>query len=147
MAYKLFWLRRASNELDEIYQFYGELASVQVAKRRVGKIIEAVNHLQTMPYLGRKDEEFEHIRAYRYLIVLTYKVYYFIEGDTVFIASIWDCRQGGKAFYEWILDYDIIVGCPHCEVYDAAWVAQSALADSVDKSKTIIVDINNGELV
>lgn len=100
MEYNLFWLRRASNELDEIYQFYGELASEQVARRRIGKIIEAVNHLQTMPYLGRKDEEFEHIRAYRYLIVLTYKVYYFIEGDTVFVASIWDCRQGGSAFYE-----------------------------------------------
>lgn len=100
MAYKLFWLRRASNELDDIYQFYSELASVQVAKRRIGKIIEVVNHLQAMPYLGRKDEEFEHIRAYRYLIVLTYKVYYFIEENTVFIASIWDCRQGGRAFYE-----------------------------------------------
>ena len=100
MAYKLFWLRRASNALDDIYQFYAELASVQVAKRRVGKIIEAVNHLQTMPYLGRKDEEFEHIRAYRYLIDLTYKVYYFIEDDGVYIASIWDCRQGGRAFYE-----------------------------------------------
>lgn len=100
MAYKLFWLRRASNELDEIYQFYSELANVQVAKRRIGKITEAVNHLQTMPYLGRKDEEFEHIRAYLYLIVLTYKVYYFIEDDGVYIASIWDCRQGGRAFYE-----------------------------------------------
>jgi len=100
MAYKLFWLRRASNELDDIYQFYSELASVQVAKRRVGKIINAVNHLQAMPCLGRKDEEFEHVRAYRYLIVMTYKVYYFIEGDGVYIASIWDCRQGGRAFYE-----------------------------------------------
>lgn len=51
-----------------------------------------------MPYLGRKDEDFTHIREYRYMVVLTYKVYYFVEDDGVYIASIWDCRQGGKAF-------------------------------------------------
>jgi len=98
MACELHWLRRASNELDAIYQFYSEFASPLVAKRRVGKIIHAIGNLQTMPYLGRQDEEFTDIRAYRYLIVLTYKVYYFIENEDVFIASIWDCRQGGKAF-------------------------------------------------
>ena len=98
MAYELHWLRRASNELDAIYQFYSEFASEQVAKRRIGKIIHSVDLLQTMPHLGKKDEDFTNIRSYRYLIVLTYKVYYFVEDDGIYIASIWDCRQGGAAF-------------------------------------------------
>ena len=98
MAFEIHWLRRASNELDAIHQFYTEFASEQVAKRRIGKIIHSVDLLQTMPYLGRMDEDFTHIRSYRYLIVLTYKVYYFVEDDGVYIASIWDCRQGGAAF-------------------------------------------------
>ena len=98
MAFEIHWLRRASNELDAIHQFYSEFASKQVAKRRIGIIIHSVDLLQTMPYLGRMDEEFTHIRSYRYLIVLTYKVYYFVEDDGVYIASIWDCRQGGAAF-------------------------------------------------
>ena len=98
MAYELHWLRRASNELDAIYQFYSEFASEQVAKRRIGKIIHSVDLLQTMPFLGRKDEDFTHIRSYRYLIVLTYKAYFFVEDDSIYIASIWDCRQGGAAF-------------------------------------------------
>lgn len=98
MVYELHWLRRASNELDAIYQFYKEFASEQVAKRRIGKIIHSADLLQTMPYLGRKDKDFTHIRPYRYLVVLTYKVYYFVEDDGVYIASIWDCRQGGTAF-------------------------------------------------
>jgi plasmid stabilization system protein ParE len=98
MVYELHWLRRASNELDDIYQFYKEFASEQVAKRRIGKIIHSADLLQTMPYLGRKDEDFTHIQPYRYLVVLTYKVYYFVEDDGVYIASIWDCRQGGAAF-------------------------------------------------
>lgn len=98
MAFKVHWLKRASNELDDIFQFYSEFASPQVAKRRIGKITQVVGHLQTMPYLGRQDEDFTEIKAYRYLIVLSYKVYYFIVNEEVFIASIWDCRQGGKAF-------------------------------------------------
>ena len=98
MAFEIHWLRRASNELDAIHQFYSEFASEQVAKRRIGIIIHSVDLLQTIPYLGRMDEDFTHIRSYRYLIVLTYKVYYFVEDDGVYIASIWDCRQGGAAF-------------------------------------------------
>ena len=98
MAFEIHWLRRASNELDAIHQFYSEFASEQVAKRRIGIIIHSVDLLHTMPYLGRMDEDFTHIRSYRYLIVLTYKVYYFVEDDGVYIASIWDCRQGGAAF-------------------------------------------------
>lgn len=98
MAYEIHWLRRASNELDAIHQFYCEFASKQVAKRRVGEIIHDVELLQNMPYLGREDEDFTHIRSYRYLVVLSYKVYYFIEDNDVYIASIWDCRQGSAAF-------------------------------------------------
>ena len=98
MAFEIHWLRRASNELDAIHQFYSEFASEQVAKRRIGIIIHSVDLLHTMPYLGRMDEDFTHIRSYRYLIVLTYKVYYFVEDYDVYIASIWDCRQGGAAF-------------------------------------------------
>ena len=97
MAFEIHWLRRASNELDAIHQFYSEFVSEQVAKSRIGQIIHSVDLLQTMPYLERMDEDFTHIRSYRYLIVLTYKVYYFVEDDGVYIASIWDCRQGGAA--------------------------------------------------
>ena len=95
MAYEIHWLRRASNELDAIYQFYCEFASEKVAKRRIAKIIHSVDLLENMPFLGREDEDFVHIRLYRYVVVLTYKVYYFVEDNGVFIASIWDCRQGG----------------------------------------------------
>lgn len=98
MGYEIHWLRRASDELDSIYQFYKQFASEEVAVNRVAAIIRCVGFLETMPFLGRKDEEFVHIRAYRYLVVLVYKVFYFVEDRTIYIASIWDCRQGGKTF-------------------------------------------------
>lgn len=97
MAYKIHWLRRASNELSDIYKFYYRFASEQVAIRRISSIVHCVGHLEIMPYLGKEDEEFDLIRSYRYLVVLSYKIYYFIENDGIYIASIWDCRQGGGA--------------------------------------------------
>ena len=96
--YKIRWLIRASTEIETIYKFYRRFASEFVAKRRIGKIVHGVELLQLMPYLGRKDEEFTHIREFYYLVVLSYKIYYFVENDCVYIASIWDCRQGGGAF-------------------------------------------------
>lgn len=98
MGYEIHWLRRASVDLDSIYQFYKQLASEEVAVSRIGVIIRCVGLLETMPFLGREDEDFTHIRAYRYMVVLTYKVYYFVEKNNIYIASIWDCRQGGKTF-------------------------------------------------
>ena len=98
MVCEIHWLRRASDELEAIFQFYCRLAGEQVAKRRIGIIIHEVNYLESMPFLGKQDEEFTQIRKYRYLVVLAYKIYYFVEDDKVFVASIWDCRQGGKAF-------------------------------------------------
>ena len=62
--YEIHWLRRASTELDTIYRFYSQFASELVAKRRIGKIIHSADLLKTMPYLGRKDEDFIQIFVY-----------------------------------------------------------------------------------
>ena len=98
MGCEIHWLRRASKELDSIYQFYSRLANEEVAVRRVGMIVHCVGLLETMPFIGRADKEYSHIRAYRFLVVLSYKIYYFIENDEIYIASIWDCRQGDGVF-------------------------------------------------
>ena len=98
MVYEIRWLKRASDELEAIFQFYTRLAGEEVARRRIWMIVHSVDHLETMPFLGKKDEEFTQIRNYRYLVVLAYKIYYFVEDDKVFVASIWDCRQGDSAF-------------------------------------------------
>ena len=90
MVFKIHWLRQASNDIDAIFQFYTQFASKHVAQRRVGMIVRSVESLEKMPYLGRIDEEFSRGLCYRYLVVLTYRVYYFVEGDGVYIASVWD---------------------------------------------------------
>ena len=51
-----------------------------------------------MPNIGHLDEDHPHTPSYRYLVVLDYRIYYFIEEQTIYIAAIWDCRQGSPVF-------------------------------------------------
>ena len=98
MAYKNHWLLRAAKDFDNIYQYYKQVAGEGVAKRRLSKILQATDAIVFMPNLGPIDNEFPHTPSYHYLVVLDYKIYYFVEEQTVFIAAIRDCRQGGKVF-------------------------------------------------
>ena len=76
------------------------MAGEGVAKRRLAKILHATDSIEFMPNIGPIDEEFPHTPSYRYLVVLDYGIYYFVEEPNVYIAAIWDCRQGGKVFDE-----------------------------------------------
>lgn len=98
MTYKNHWLQRAVKDFDAIYVYYQQVAGEGVAKRRLSKILQATDAIAYMPQIGFVDEEFPHIPKYRYLVVLDYKIYYFVEESVVYIAAIWDCRQGSKAF-------------------------------------------------
>jgi plasmid stabilization system protein ParE len=98
MAYKVHWLRRAEIDFDAIYLFYRQLAGEDVAKRRLSKILDATDVIRYMPNIGPLDEDYHHTPTFRYLTVLDYRIYYFIEEDIINIAAIWDCRQGGRIF-------------------------------------------------
>lgn len=98
MAYKNHWLQRAAKDFDDIYQYYKKVAGEGVAKRRLAKILQATSSIEFMPNIGPLDNEFPHTPSYHYLVVMDYKIYYFVEEQAVFIAAIWDCRQGGKVF-------------------------------------------------
>lgn len=98
MTCKIHWLQRAAKDFDDIYLYYKQVAGVSVAKRRMSKILQATTNLEAMPNIGPLDEDFKHTPSYRYLLVSDYRIYYFIEGQTIYIAAIWDCRQGGKVF-------------------------------------------------
>lgn len=60
MAFEIHWLRRATSDLNSIFQFYSQFAGEQVASRRIGKIVHCVDLLEAMSYLGKKDEEFAY---------------------------------------------------------------------------------------
>lgn len=98
MDYKVVWSQRASVELKEIHLYYLLHAGANVAQRRIQIILEDVSRLASMPNIGREDVDYVHAPSYRYLVVLDYRIYYYVQGDTVRIAAIWDCRQGSEVF-------------------------------------------------
>ncbi|MBQ3945061.1 MAG: type II toxin-antitoxin system RelE/ParE family toxin [Alphaproteobacteria bacterium] len=98
MAYSIHWTRRAYSDLDNIYHFYCKLSTKRVATSRLNVLKRDIEQLKSMPNIGQLDEDYCHTPTYRFLVVLNYRVYYFIEDMDVFIAAIWDCRQGGTAF-------------------------------------------------
>ncbi|MBQ1654574.1 MAG: type II toxin-antitoxin system RelE/ParE family toxin [Bacteroidales bacterium] len=98
MTYKIHWLQRAAKDFDDIYLYYKQVAGDSVAQRRMSKILQATSNLKYLPNIGPIDGDFQHIPSYRYLVVMDYRIYYFTEGQTIYIAAIWDCRQGGKVF-------------------------------------------------
>ena len=93
MAYKIHWLHRAEKDLDTIYQYYKLVASEDVAKRRLSKILQATDTIAYMPNIGPVDDDFPHIPKYHYFVAIDYKIYYFVEEQMIYIAAIWDCRQ------------------------------------------------------
>ena len=66
-----------------------DMFSLQESSKELSKAIAKLNTV---------DENFQHTPSYRYLVVLDYRIYYFTEDQTVYIAAIWDCRQGGRVF-------------------------------------------------
>jgi plasmid stabilization system protein ParE len=64
MAYKNHWLQSAIMDLDNIYLFYKQVASENVAKRRLSKIFRETDRLEFMPSIGQVDEEFQYIPSY-----------------------------------------------------------------------------------
>ena len=79
---------------------YRNVAGEKVALNRLSKIIDSTDIIEYMPFIGQRDNEYPHTPGYRYLTVLDYRIYYYVEDNIVNIAAIWDCRQGSKVFDE-----------------------------------------------
>ena len=89
------WLNNAKTDLLTLFAFY-ESKSTIVAVKMYNGIIEEVEILATQPYLGKVESLLEGLEfPFRSLVTKSglYKIIYFIDGDTVYISRIWNCRQ------------------------------------------------------
>lgn len=92
----LFWTKRAKSDLQNIYSFYKEEASMRVAKELIQGIRKSALQLCDFPYIGPKEERLSHRKKdFRYLVKGNYKIIYWVneKENRVEIASIFDCRQ------------------------------------------------------
>jgi len=91
---EIIWLPLAESALDEIFLFY-KFKSLIVARKMIADIHLAAHQLISFPEMGTVEQSLsEFPETFRYIVVRhIYKVIYFVEGNRVYIADIWDCRR------------------------------------------------------
>jgi toxin ParE1/3/4 len=96
MKFEILWSDFAENQLDKIFEYYLENASLKVAKDLLQEIISEPNKLIKNPeimqienlLLDREDN-------YRYIICKNYKIIFSIDKNknAIKIADVFDTRQ------------------------------------------------------
>ena len=91
---KVIWTGFAANSLLEIYQFYKESASTNVAFRIRSRIFYATRQLIKHPLSGQLEPNLLELgEEHRYLIEGNYKIIYKRVKEGVLITDVFDTRQ------------------------------------------------------
>jgi len=96
IPFEIIWSDHAENELDKIFEYYSEFASILVTKKLIRKIIQEPNKLLSNPEIGQHEELLaDRENKYRYLVCENYKIIYSIDAKAKFIkiADVFDSRQ------------------------------------------------------
>lgn len=99
MELKLLWTVEARNDLKNIYDYHFEVAGERIATKLTAAIVLNTVILKRNSEVGQREELLsDRLREFRYLVVGSYKVIYWIDGkfNTVHTASVFDCRQNPK---------------------------------------------------
>ncbi|MPM28420.1 hypothetical protein SDC9_74942 [bioreactor metagenome] len=93
------WSKKAVSRVNEIWNYY-KTKSKKVALKLVNDIEVAGSSLGKFPQMAAIEPSLsEMTMTYRALVVRNnYKIIYFIDdkSDTVYIVTVWDCRQDDK---------------------------------------------------
>lgn len=91
---KVKFLIAAEEHLDDIYSFIAE-KNKQAAIKLYNDFLDEIGRLPDFPQMAAVEPVLiNEPQIFRALVVQhNYKVIYYIEGDTIYIAAIWDCRQ------------------------------------------------------
>ena len=96
MELKIYWTDFSKKELKNIFNYYKENASLNVAKKLVVGITKEALKLKKNPTIGQEEELLENdSREFRYLVFKSYKIIYFInlEKNSIEIFDVFDTRQ------------------------------------------------------
>jgi plasmid stabilization system protein ParE len=91
---KVIWTDFAANSLLEIYRYYREVASQNVAQRIRFKIFYATRQLVKHPLSGQVEPNLQILEEdFRYLVEGNYKIIYKKVKEGVLITDVFDTRQ------------------------------------------------------
>ena len=96
IQFEIIWSNHAENELDKIFEYYSEFASILVAKNLLQKIVQEPNKLLSNPEISQREELLlDRENEYRYLVYKNYKIIYSVDAKAtcIKIADVFDSRQ------------------------------------------------------
>lgn len=92
------WLEPARERIDSIFDYLKPVAGIRVARKVVRDLYARPGILIRNPLAGPREESVEdQPEGYRYLVEGNYKIIYFVDGDQINIATVWDCRMDPAA--------------------------------------------------
>lgn len=93
MELEIYWTDFSKKELKNIFNYYKEKSSLNVAKKLV---IGITTEVKKQPTMGQEEELLKNDpREFRYLVYKNYKIIYWvsIEKNTAEIFDVFDTRQ------------------------------------------------------
>jgi len=93
--YAVLWADVARKDLEEIANYIVEERGVDAALRVVGRIEDRCSSLITMPKRGVVVPELRDIGffQYRQITEKPWRVFYRVQGETVFVVAVVDARR------------------------------------------------------
>lgn len=88
---KIHWTRRAASDLARLHEHLRPVAP-EAAARVIQQLAHAPGRLLDYPRIGEKLEAYEP-REVRRIIVGHYELRYEIANATIFLLSLWHCRE------------------------------------------------------
>ena len=96
MELEIYWTDFSKKELKNIFDYYKEKASLNVAKNLVVGITKEVIKLKKQPEIGQEEDLLKNdSRDFRYLVFKSYKIIYLVnlEKNRIEIFDVFDTRQ------------------------------------------------------
>jgi plasmid stabilization system protein ParE len=91
MSYQIIWTEKAENNLNQIFDYLSGKWSILTAIEFTYKVDYVIDLLKELPLIGIKSERDKQVRM---ILITTYNyLYYKIEGDKIYLLSIFETRQ------------------------------------------------------
>ena len=90
--HKVIWTDEALADLDKIFDFIAP-KSTKAALKIIEKILSREKQLQSFPYSGGNQESKKRKSRYKYWVEGNYKIIYHVEGQVVYVDTVFDCRR------------------------------------------------------
>lgn len=96
MKFKIVWSQFSQDQLDDIFEYYLEIAGKSIALNLISSLISHTEYLSGNPEAGQSEVLLkDRATKYRYIVYRKYKIIYSVDFEhfLIKIADVFDTRQ------------------------------------------------------